>query len=213
MADDVGALIEAVGVGPAHVAGHSLGGLVAQELALRHPECVKSLILVSTHCGADPWRQALVESWIFLRRQLEIGEFTRVVLPWLVAPAFYRQNAQVDGLIHFAEGNPWPQNAEAFARQAGAGIRHDTRDRVGQIAAPCLVVVGQLDLVNSPAVAAELAERINRARLVALPDVGHLPHIEAPLRFREVIEQFLAEQAGSGAAHGGAPLPPGRNKA
>lgn len=195
LADDAAAWLAALGLPPAHIVGQSLGGLIAQQLALRHPMLVRSLTLVSTHCGSTEWKQAVIESWVLLKRLADPSDFTRSTLPWLVAPNFYKNTSLIEGLTRFAERNMWPQEPEAFARQAHASITHEARDRLGSIRVPTLVLVGEHDLINPPPLARDLASLIPNSTFKVLPSVGHLPHVEDNASFLAAITAFLEAQS------------------
>ena len=180
MADDVAGWLEALGIPPAHVVGHSLGR--ARRAGAGAPASGAG---AEPGPGLDPRRgRRLAQGGDRVvgarcRRPTEPAEFTRATLPWLVAPAVLsRTRARSRAWSGSPSGTPGRRTPEAFARQARAAIEHDARDRVGAIRVPTLVLVGELDLVNPPGVARELAEADPGARLVVLPGVGHLPHVE-----------------------------------
>ena len=191
MATDLRDLLDHLKIDSAHIVGHSLGGMIAQEFALAWPDRVQSLVLASTHMGGDRWRHAVLESWIMMRHRLSAAEFSGATLPWLVAPAFFKgAPGQVEGLIRLAEKNAWPQESDAFERQARAALSFDSRDRASSITKPTLVLVGQADLVNPPRYAWELARSIPNTQFEEMPDVGHLPHVEESRSFRETLDRF-----------------------
>ena len=93
----------------------------------------------------------------------------------------------VDGQL----ANPNPQPAYAFARQVAAGVEHDTRDRIGQIAAPTLVLVGKEDILCPAKLSEELAGGIPNAQLLILEQGGHGFFLEIPDKFNQAVLDFL----------------------
>ena len=95
-----------------------------------------------------------------------------------------------------------PMDDKVFVRQAEACMAHDALDRISGIEAPTLVVVGEGDILTPPHLARQLTERIKGARLVPLPNAGHLVAAELAPRFNRLVSRFLAEQERSEAQEG-----------
>ena len=190
MADDVAAWLDAVDAAGAHVVGQSLGGLVAQQLAIRHPQLIKSLILASSHAGSNEWRRAVIESWVLLRREVAIGVFTRATLPWLVAPAFYHQASQIEGLV--SSPNATPGRKTRRHSPVRPARRPSTTPVPPSAASASLAWCSSASWTWSTPLASPASSPTGwRRRMVVIPGVGHMPHIEDKLRFRLEIEAFL----------------------
>jgi 3-oxoadipate enol-lactonase len=192
MADDVAGLMDSLDIQRAHVLGLSMGGMIALELALRHPERLDRLVL--SGCGAASARTAFdpIQSWSWIKAHDETGEaFTCQQFTWLFSTAFRRNEEAVQQTVALLSRNPI--GPEAYDRQARAYMQYDALDRLGGIEAPTLVVVGEQDLLTPPWVCQEVARKIRGARFEVITGSGasHVVPIERPEDFNQLVTRFL----------------------
>ncbi|MGH8990009.1 MAG: alpha/beta fold hydrolase [Acidimicrobiia bacterium] len=193
MADDALAVLDAEGIGSAHVLGYSMGSFAAADLAVVHPERVRSLIMAGTTCRHHQWRRELLSSWVEVASTRGLPIMARRAFPWLVGPAGRR----FGGWVHLI----WPlilsQPLHAFRAQVDAllELSDDAAVGLGAITQPTLVLVGGEDRLTPPADAAEVAALIPGSRLAEIPGAGHGLLVEAAPDFNAAVLTFLAEAA------------------
>jgi len=188
LAADAVALLDELGVERADVFGMSLGGMIAQELALGWPDRVNRLVLGCTHCGpehaARPDREA---GRAFAMETDDWAERMEALAPFAFA-------AGVDGelLGGFIEKKSRDvQDPEGYRGQIAAALAHDTYDRLPRIECPTLIVTGDGDRVIPSASSDVLHERIPGSRLEVVAGAGHLFFLERPEESVRVLEDFL----------------------
>jgi pimeloyl-ACP methyl ester carboxylesterase len=193
MADDAAGLLRALDVDRAHVVGFSMGGAIAQEVALRHPELVRSLVLNGTFARIDRHFGATMRLWRWI---MESAPSERELLDgWLTW--VYTRRAYADGFvdqtIEAMLGDPHAPSLEAMQRSIDAILRHDTLDRLHRIEVPTLVLVGDEDISCPPVLNREIAARIPNARLEVLQGHAHQPFQEDPGLWNRHVEAFWRE--------------------
>lgn len=194
MATDVLAVLDEVGSDRAHVVGLSLGGAIAQELALLAPDRVRSLTLVSCFAYPDKRLLELLRAWQRIYAKLGPVDFALQSWPWLFTWRYYELPNSARGLRNYAERNPYPQDAAAFSRQVDASLQHDSRERLGQIRAPALVIAGGEDALVPAHLVRDLAARIRDAKYVELAGVGHSANIEGRREFNALLREFIGRE-------------------
>jgi len=196
MAADTLALMDALGIERAHVVGVSMGGMIAQELALAHPERVRSLHLGCTLARPDAYMLALNTAWRDMRIGLGRDQTLRTLALWLFAPTTYAERPDlVEMLLQNALANPYPQSVVGFLRQGEAIDTHDAIDRLEAIRCPTLVSVGEEDILVPPRFSRDIAKRIPGAELRLVPGAGHCYFLERPEVFNEISLDFIARSS------------------
>ena len=194
MADDAVSVLDAAGIERAHVYGISLGGMVAQQLALRHPERVRSLVLGATSPGGPRSVRPDDEVVDFVRRRLRMrsDDAARASVAFNYGPRCRREHPErIEEDI--AQRLQSPFSDRAYREQLFAAGLHNCYGRLPRIAAPTLVVHGRHDRMVPVGNGELLAERIPGARLRILDDSGHLYPTEEP-QVDDDIAAFLAGQ-------------------
>lgn len=195
-AADTIALLDELGLDHPHVVGSSMGGAIAQELALAHRDRVRSLVLNGTWCRGDRFLHEIFRSWMSAAAKADsVRDFLVAVNLWCFAPRIWNDGT-MDGWLDAAAASPHAQSVEAFCRSAEALLHHDTADRLGAIAAPTLVTVGEVDLVLPERFSRDLAERIDGARVVVIAGAGHQPFQEQPDAYNRLLAEFWESPEG-----------------
>ena len=198
MADDAAALLRALGVSSAHIVGFSMGSAIAQELALRHPELVRSLVLMSTYARPDALWRFQLNFWRWL---VEVAPseraFFEAFFTWVYTPRAHA-NGTVGQIVEEALAFPYQQSVEAFQAQVDVCLKHDTEDRLPEISAPTLVLSGELDIILPPRFGRSVTAEIPNARFEVMPEEAHQPFQEVPEEFNARVETFWREVEAQG---------------
>lgn len=190
LTEDAARVIQETNSAPLVWIGISMGGMVGQELALRHPELIAALVIANSTSRYPDEAQTTWQQRIITLEQQGIPGIVEATLQRFFSPAFHERD---------------PATVDAFRRrllstelQAYLGCCHavrviDTTERLPQIRVPVQIIAGEQDQGTPPAMAKTIADKIPYAKLAVLPDAAHLSVIEQPEAFAKVIYSFLRE--------------------
>jgi pimeloyl-ACP methyl ester carboxylesterase len=193
MADDAAGVLRALGVASAHVAGFSGGSIIAQELALRHRELVRSLVLQSTFAAMNPYLRSLA---LFVRWLVEVAPSERAFLEAFFLTIYTRRahnDGTVDQIIEEVLAFPHKQATEDLQRFIDAFVDHDATDRLPGITAPTLVLAGGRDIQMRPDLCRGVAQLIPGARFEVMEEEAHQPFQEVPDEWNARVDAFWRE--------------------
>jgi pimeloyl-ACP methyl ester carboxylesterase len=193
MASDSVGLLRALGIQKANVAGLSMGGFIAQEIALSYPESLNRLILVATGMGG-PRLLALGkpfwDSSVVAIAGKTYWDVYRIDLTLMTAPEFAERHPEtLDKAVELRMKNPQPFHA--FVRQFTAAGLFDSNERVHRIDKPTLIVLGREDPIFPIDLAEDFREKLPHAKMVIYENCGHAIHLEKPDQLSKDIREFL----------------------
>ncbi len=191
-AKDSVSLMSALGIAQAAVLGISMGGLIAQEIAVAFPERVSHLILCCAPYGGGAGSQPDPETVSYLLQYQEqaTDDVCRLEIAYGTAPGFSERHPdRVEKLVEFKKKSRPPRFA--YLRQLMSAVGYENESRLRKINFPTLILAGKKDRIISPSIAEQLHELIPGSQIHFFADAGHHPHIEEPEEFNACVRNFL----------------------
>ena len=192
LAEDTIGLLDAIGLDSVHIAGHSMGGQIALELALACPGRVNSLILLSSCAKMEERGRTVIELWGNLPKLVDPMTAIRLSLPWIYTTRFYAKPGAIDEVIQEILANPFPPSVSGIYQQSRAITSYDASARLHGIKCPTLVAVGDEDILGGLPLSSDLAHHIPGAQLVVLKQAAHSLLTESPEAAAGSMMDFLS---------------------
>lgn len=193
MMNDVMALCSHLNIKKANFVGSSMGGFILQMLAFKHPHLVKSAIISKSTTTVNCCFQIYVLAQLeLMKAKAPITELTKASCSWAFSYHFLSQPGMLDQLVQQKLANPFPFSLTGYEGQYVALDQFDSREWVSQIKVPTLVIGSDQDLIFNENSVKFLADSIPKAEYERFTECGHLPYIEYPEKFCNLIKPFLA---------------------
>jgi pimeloyl-ACP methyl ester carboxylesterase len=194
MAADALALADHLELESFDLVGLSLGGAIAQELALAHPDRVRTLTLCVTYPAGGAWGKQRAKVLGRIVTGMTREERVEFLMMAVYSELLFENEEFVEASRSAMLAHPHPQPNEAFVRQLEAGSRHDARDRLGSLTMPVHVIGARRDMLVPFRASEELAELIPGAEFTRM-DAGHALNVEAAPEFNRAVLEFIAAEA------------------
>lgn len=196
MADDYADLLKQIGIPGASVVGVSMGSTIAQQLALRHPEKVRAMVLMCPWARCDRKGEAVFKHMMHVKGHLRPEEFTNFVQLLIYHKSSWNKDTVYDELMQAQQEaaiDPFPQPLHGLEGQAHACISHNVLAELPKIKQPCLVIGGMEDIFIPAWMAREVAEALPHCELHLYENAGHAFHWEKIDDFNPRVLNWLKE--------------------
>jgi pimeloyl-ACP methyl ester carboxylesterase len=194
MADDYAGLLKELGISKARVVGCSMGSIIAQQLALRHPQLVRSIVLMCTWARCDRYARDVFQHMIHIKSRLRPEEVAVYLQLLIFAKPYWDNDAAYAEMMEgrsAAAADTLPQPIPGFEGQASACMNHNTLDDLAKVVCPTLVIGGQSDIFTPRWMAEEVASRIPHSDLHLYAGAGHAFHWECIEDFNPRVRDWL----------------------
>ncbi len=193
IANDCVALLGHLGLPSATLLGHSMGGFVALECAIRYPERVSGLILAGTSAFSSARNNLLFRDWVsYLKSGLDSELWFRNLFYWLFSKRFFEDTKALTDAVRLAVEYPYPQSVIALEKQVNAIMEFNCQEHLSKIEAKTLIICGKEDLLFPPEDSIKVLQAIPRARAALIENAPHAIHVEYPQAFTDRILHFLS---------------------